>query len=95
MTKYGISIADYDALLEQQDGGCAICGNTEPEGRGRYFHVDHCHFCEQSGVGRIVLGLLCASCNLGNRWQTPGWLDAAAAYLAKHHCPDVNPLNCD
>jgi hypothetical protein len=56
--EFGLSPGQYAALLAAQDGGCAICGATEP-GKGRYMHVDHCH----SNGG--VRGLLCASCNLG------------------------------
>src|SRR5688572_2844592 len=38
--KYGISQQEYEALLEQQSGVCAICCN--PPGRRR-LHVDHDH----------------------------------------------------
>lgn len=60
--KYGISAADYDRLLAEQGGGCALCG-VKPEeltaGRFRtYLHVDHCH-----DTGR-VRGLLCPEHNL-------------------------------
>lgn len=52
--RYGLSAADYDALLVQQDGRCPIC--TEPMDPP---FVDHCH-----DTGR-VRGLLCRDCNLG------------------------------
>jgi uncharacterized CHY-type Zn-finger protein len=60
--KYGIGIAEYEALLAKQGGGCALCG-VRPEdltaGRYRtYLHVDHCH-----ETGR-VRGLLCPEHNL-------------------------------
>jgi len=59
---YGISAVDYDRLLAEQGGGCALCG-VKPEdlkaGRYRtYLHVDHCH-----ETGRIR-GLLCPEDNL-------------------------------
>jgi hypothetical protein len=60
LRRYGITPEQYDALLEAQDGRCAICGET-PSGRqaaGR-LHVDHCH-----ETGRIR-GLLCVRCNPG------------------------------
>lgn len=57
--KYGISLKEYEEKLEKQNNGCAICGNLDPKGRGRYrkFAVDHCH-----RTGK-VRALLCHSCN--------------------------------
>lgn len=53
---YGITMDDYDAILEEQGGVCAICcGGTSK----RHFAVDHNH-----KNGRIR-GLLCARCNSG------------------------------
>jgi len=54
---YGLTINDYDAIYEAQEGRCRICTTTEPRGRGG-FHVDHCH---ETG---IVRGLLCTGCNM-------------------------------
>lgn len=59
-TKYGITIEDYDRILQTQ-GGCAICGTKTPGGRGR-FHVDHDHI-----TGKIR-GLLCSGCNTKLGW---------------------------
>lgn len=56
-TKYGISLGDYDALLESQGGVCALCGTDTPGGRGR-FNIDHDH---QTGK---IRGVLCSPCNL-------------------------------
>lgn len=61
LNKYGITIAEYDAMLEKQGGVCKAC--SEPETRkGRdgepvALHIDHCH-----ETGR-VRGLLCHRCN--------------------------------
>jgi hypothetical protein len=77
---YGLSTAEYDAMLAAQGGGCAICHRPEPMGRGR-FHVDHCH-----ETGR-VRALLCDPCNrgIGLLRDNPEVLRAAAAYLELHH----------
>lgn len=57
--KYRMTEADFDALLERQGGGCAVCGTTAPVGRGQQFHVDHDH------ATGVVRGLLCSECNTG------------------------------
>lgn len=75
--KLGIEIEVYDNLFELQKGKCAICGNTEPKGRGT-FHVDHCH------KTKTVRGLLCASYNmvLGMMQDSIPILQMAIDYLA-------------
>ena len=55
---FGLSPGQYDALLESQGGGCAICGAGSSDGRVR-LSVDHCH---ETGV---VRGILCRGCNQG------------------------------
>jgi hypothetical protein len=52
--KFGITLEQYDTLLEQQGGTCAICRRPPRQVR---LHVDHGH-----GSG-AVRGLLCVSCN--------------------------------
>jgi len=78
---YGIGLVDYDRMLAEQGGGCALCGVT-PEaltlGRFRtYLHVDH-----DAVTGR-VRGLLCPDHNLMlGRWlHDPALLRRAADYL--------------
>ena len=56
MCKYGISLDEYNILLEQQDGKCAICGIHESK-VDRNLSVDHNH---ETGK---VRGLLCINCN--------------------------------
>lgn len=74
--KYGLTQGDYNRILAEQDGKCAICETTEP---GRYdrFRVDHCHETNK------VRGLLCDSCNLmlGKAKDDPEILRRAVAYL--------------
>lgn len=60
--KYGITIEDYNSLLEKQNGVCAICKLPEtsrqrPHEKVRYLAVDHCHKTEK------VRKLLCKRCN--------------------------------
>ena len=50
--RYGIGFKQWNAILEAQNGTCALC-NKNPE------VVDHCH-----KTGRIR-GLLCGACNTG------------------------------
>lgn len=55
--KYGISVEQYNKLLVDQHGVCAICHQNE-----KHFSrlsVDHCH-----ETGRVS-GLLCNNCNRG------------------------------
>jgi hypothetical protein len=54
---YGITEKDYQDMLLNQGGLCAICG-TSPENRNRSLHVDHCHDSDQ------IRGLLCPDCNM-------------------------------
>jgi len=76
--KYGLTVAQYDAMLHKQRGVCALC--KSPPVR-RPLDVDHCH---SSGV---VRGLLCEHCNkaIGLLRDSPQLLRAAAFYLEKPH----------
>jgi hypothetical protein len=74
--RYGITVEEYDAMLEQQGNRCAICRTDKPGGKGR-FHVDHDH---QTGE---VRGLLCNNCNraLGHFKDNVLILEQAIRYL--------------
>lgn len=85
---YGIGLAEYEALLDQQEGRCAICQIPESESIrrvGRYrkelsgLEVDHCH-----ATGKIR-GLLCFKCNrsIGVLGDTAEKLQRAIDYLRK------------
>lgn len=56
--KYGITRAEYDNKLSEQNNACAIC-NKPREKHSRNFAVDHNH-----ATGNIR-GLLCDGCNYG------------------------------
>lgn len=88
--KFGITLADYTALLIAQGGVCAICGQPPtvalgiPSRRqGRAVRprlvVDHNH---ETGA---VRGLLCSPCNrgIGFLGDTSAGVRAALAYLER------------
>lgn len=64
--KHGITPEQYDVMLADQGGRCAICGTTEP-GKGSRFAIDHDHSCcpGSFSCGSCVRGLLCNRCNMG------------------------------
>lgn len=73
--KYDLSLEEFEAMNEAQDGKCAICGQPCPI--HSRLSVDHDH-----ETGR-VRGLLCSSHNvgLGMFGDDPDLLIAAAEYL--------------
>ena len=75
--KYGLTMDGMAALLEAQNGRCALC-SALLNGDSRT-HVDHDH-----ETGR-VRGLLCNVCNsgLGSFADSPERLRYAAAYLER------------
>lgn len=76
--KYGITLEEYNLLLEKQGGKCAICGITREECNDkRALPVDHDH---ETGE---VRGILCHSCNraIGLFKDSPKNLRQAAYYL--------------
>ena len=74
---YGLTPADYDAMLESQDNACAICDSEDPKHWSGKFHVDHDH------LTGVVRGLLCHNCNslLGHSQDDTEILSAAIEYL--------------
>jgi hypothetical protein len=83
LRRYGLTLEDYEQLLAEQGGSCAICGGfPDPEGvqAASRLHVDHCH---ESGRPR---SLLCMHCNrgLGAFRDDPVLMQRAIAYLAGH-----------
>jgi|SRR5665213_489204 len=84
-SQYGLTRDDYEALLQSQNGVCAICKKEEKSrdsrsGKVKGFHVDHNH------ANGKVRGLLCDLCNkgLGLFRDSPQFLESAIIYLEKH-----------
>ena len=75
--KFGITLGDYNQMLESQGGVCATCNNECTS--GNHLAVDHCH-----STGK-VRGLLCGSCNraLGLLKDDPKILSNLLDYLNK------------
>jgi Recombination endonuclease VII len=59
LRKYGLTPADYDEMVETQNGRCMICNTDQPGTESGYWPVDHDH-----ATGR-VRALLCSACNAG------------------------------
>ncbi len=71
-----ISDEEYDRLLAEQDGHCALCPSVP---KTRRLDVDHDHPTGQ------IRGLLCHRCNRAlPSWITGPWLFHALTYLARY-----------
>lgn len=72
--RHGITAEQFDALVAEQQGRCAICGRDDGDLR-----VDHCH------ERRVIRGLLCDRCNRGIGFfaDDPVRLTAAVAYVQR------------
>lgn len=72
---YGLTLEEYECIVAEQDGGCAVCGRKNFA--GRYLAVDHDH---ETG---LVRGALCDNCNraIGLFEDRAELLDRAATYL--------------
>ncbi len=82
VNNFGITAQQYDAMLAEQNGVCAICRKTDGwvghPSRGR-LHVDHDHV-----TGR-VRGLLCSCCNvtLGSLSDDPERIERMLEYVRR------------
>jgi len=79
---FGITLEDYNRMIEEQGGGCAICGATgsKKNGEKQSLSVDHNHDNDK------VRGVLCHKCNvgLGHFLDDIDLLTKATEYLKKH-----------
>jgi len=80
--KYGIHLDDYERMLSEQNGVCAICSSPPVSSKRNkgYLDVDHDH------VSGVIRGLICHPCNQGMIAvdRIPDWLEKAANYAAKY-----------
>lgn len=77
---YGITLNDYNDMLERQNQCCAIC-QKHKSNFSKALAVDHCH-----NTGK-VRGLLCTNCNraLGNLKDSIVNAKNAVKYLENQH----------
>lgn len=77
LKNYGMSLEDYNDMLQRQNGVCAIC--DKPPKESKNLQVDHDH-----NTG-IVRGLLCFRCNYGMSFfsENPDRMEKAVNYLRK------------
>lgn len=74
--RYGLSLEQYNKILQDQKGVCAICGQRE----SRNLSVDHNH---RTNKNR---GLLCSACNWGLgliESKNPDALNNLIAYIQR------------
>jgi hypothetical protein len=82
--KYGLTLEEYDQILEDQNGVCAICGKPETElnryGSINRLSIDHDHDTDK------IRGLLCRRCNrvLGSIETNIELIPQMIAYLIKN-----------
>lgn len=80
LNKYGITLAQYNQMLKEQGGVCAICKQPEQmlyKGKPKRLCVDHDH-----KTGK-VRGILCQRCNttLGRYEDNPELMRNLITYL--------------
>lgn len=76
---FGINADQYQAMLEEQNHACAICGQSEICNRD--LAVDHCH------TTKKVRGLLCTNCNMaiGKFQDNLQYIENALKYLQREY----------
>ena len=80
--RYGLSVEQYNAMVESQNGACAICERVPSDS----LQIDHDHSCcseNARSCGECVRGLLCRNCNsmLGYINDDQKVLENGIAYL--------------
>lgn len=74
-SRYGLTPAQYEELMRQHEGSCAICGSKEK------LVVDHNH------TTKKVRGLLCKPCNwgIGSFYEKSELFESAITYLKERN----------
>jgi|SRR5712664_1255905 len=87
-TTYGLTEQDYQQLLDQQGGRCAICGSKP---KTRRLSTDHEHRKNYKHFSPVIKkqyirGLLCMQCNYFELWRGTSIAKKKAAilYLQKY-----------
>lgn len=96
-TRYGLTIAEYEAMIEAQGNGCAICQEPIKDWKtgdglnARGACVDHDH---ESGA---VRGILCVKCNsgLGQFRDDVSLLACAIVYLDRARATAITAMSAE
>ena len=82
--RYKLSLLEYEELVKNQDGACAICGKKTTE-----LCVDHCK------ITKEIRGLLCQHCNrgIGIFYHDAISLRRALDYLERTGAKSTHPLD--
>lgn len=86
LSRYNLTLEQYEQMLIDQNYKCAICGSTDNKSsQHNSFMVDHCH---ETGE---VRGLLCNLCNsvLGKARDDVKILRKSIEYLEKYNALSV------
>jgi len=78
--RFGLTIEEYNTLLDSQNGLCKICGEKKLAKNQTRMGVDHCH---DTGT---IRGILCNNCNtaLGYFNDSVDLLSNAIKYILTH-----------
>src|SRR5487761_1213496 len=85
---YRISLPDYDKLLADQEGHCALCDRTPDQERHGVLCVDHCHETDR------IRGLLCDKHNRYLGGDTEASLLRALEYIRRGAARNSNHPRC-